>query len=543
MKESKYFLVGIIDRATDNELLGQAAKELGFEFLNFDNPQDLLAHLSQFSNRTALLFLRHCPPEVDGFQIKEEINKKYHSLPTILKIEDIVPLDEMDKVIRLKIESVIASFERDDLIACIEKYNRKETLEIEEQILEVFVTESAELLELVEAAILDLEADFCNMDALNRIFRAVHTIKGNCHLLHWPEFESYTHEFERLLSDLSSFKVSMSRQIGGILLKSCDRMVELVKAIQDDSRIEFNLDDWMKDLDPSNLSESDEGLASKGDEQGMAVRKVSPERASEVVRTVKVPIDSLSQLSYYISLISEHQQVLIDHLGSLSSENLEEKRDHIDFLANELKDIEKKLVEKLEEVRCVSIKTVYRTLPRLVRDLSEDLSKKVQLELHGEDIRIDNTIASVLNNTLVHLIRNSLDHGIELPQARMEKGKPERGTLAVRAHKDGKNFIIEIEDDGGGVNLEKVKSHAKSKNLFTDQELDKMDEGEIANLIFMPGFSTAESVTKISGRGAGMDMVKSSVESAGGRLNLTSQEGLGSKFLLEFSTDQNVMYF
>jgi two-component system chemotaxis sensor kinase CheA len=180
------------------------------------------------------------------------------------------------------------------------------------------------------------------------------------------------------------------------------------------------------------------------------------------------------------------------------------------------------------KTRMLPIKKVLAKLPRLVRDLSQKLGKQVRLETHGEETELDKSVADEIGDPLVHLVRNAIDHGIEMPTERHEKNKPVEGVLRIAASQEGNSIVIRIQDDGKGIPIDKVKAKALSKGLVSEAELSAMEPREVVNLIFLPGFSTAEHVTDVSGRGVGMDVVRTNIRKMNGTVEIESEQGKGS---------------
>ena len=203
--------------------------------------------------------------------------------------------------------------------------------------------------------------------------------------------------------------------------------------------------------------------------------------------------------------------------------NLNEANVYLGRLMNDLQ-------ESVMRLRMVAIGTVFGRFPRLVRDLAKKTGKEIELVLKGEDTELDKTVVEVIGDPLMHLIRNSVDHGIETPEERREAGKPELGTVTLDAYHEGNHIAILISDDGAGLPLDKIKNIAISKGLIGERE--ELSERDIANLIFLPGFSTAEKVTDISGRGVGMDVVKKALNNLGGMVDITTRKGLGTTFTI-----------
>ncbi|KKC46746.1 MULTISPECIES: chemotaxis protein CheA [Paenibacillus] len=243
-------------------------------------------------------------------------------------------------------------------------------------------------------------------------------------------------------------------------------------------------------------------------------------------RTIRVDIDRLDSL---MNLFSE---LLIDRvrLEQLASEigrtELSETVEHLSRISGDLQNIVLKL-------RMVPIDSVFNRFPRMVRDLAKNLNKKVDLVIVGADTELDRTVIDEIGDPLVHLLRNSLDHGLETTDGRLEAGKPETGTIFLRAYHSGNHVFIEVEEDGRGINSEKVKAKAVENGVLSAQEAARMTQDEINNLIFAPGFSTADTISDISGRGVGLDVVRSKILSLGGNVSVESKAGIGSKFSIQ----------
>ena len=184
-------------------------------------------------------------------------------------------------------------------------------------------------------------------------------------------------------------------------------------------------------------------------------------------------------------------------------------------------------------MRMVPVETVFNRFPRMVRQLARDLNKKINLEVIGAETELDRTVIDEIGDPLVHLIRNSLDHGIESPEIRLANGKPEEGTVVLRSYHSGNHVFIEIEDDGAGINREKVLKKAISKGIVSNEVAQTLSDKQVAELILSSGFSTADVISDVSGRGVGLDVVKTTIESLGGTIEISSTEGKGSLFSIQ----------
>lgn len=284
---------------------------------------------------------------------------------------------------------------------------------------------------------------------------------------------------------------------------------------------------------PQAASAVSEASAPAAPEKAEAKRQVAAARnqtaasgAAAVSKTIRVDIDRLDSL---MNLFSE---LLIDRtrLEQLASEvqrsDLTETVEHMSRVSNDLQNIVLKL-------RMVPVESVFNRFPRMVRDLAKSLDKKIDLVITGAETELDRTVIDEIGDPLVHLLRNSLDHGIETTEKRLAAGKPEVGTVNLRAYHSGNNVFIEVEDDGGGINHEKVLEKALKNGVVTQEQARTMSENDIHMLIFAPGFSTADVISDISGRGVGLDVVRSKITSLGGNVTIESALGKGTKFSVE----------
>ncbi len=243
-------------------------------------------------------------------------------------------------------------------------------------------------------------------------------------------------------------------------------------------------------------------------------------------KTVRVEIGRLDNL---MNLVSE-LIIIKNRLEELSAEDA--TTNHIGETTEYLERITTDLHTAVMKVRMVPVERTFNRFPRLVRDLSKNLGKNIKLMMSGEETEVDRTVIDEIGDPLIHLIRNSLDHGLELPDEREAVGKNATGTVALRAYPDGNTVVIEVEDDGRGINPEKIRNVALKKGVVTEEEVEQMKDDEVVNLLFRAGFSTAEKVTDVSGRGVGLDVVKAKIEAINGTVEVHTELGKGSKFTI-----------
>jgi len=257
--------------------------------------------------------------------------------------------------------------------------------------------------------------------------------------------------------------------------------------------------------------------------ENKAVTKVTPTETQAAAQTVRVKFDQLDKLMNLVGELVINKIALLQVTAdNHSGDGLKRITENIDRLTADLQDL-------VMQVRMVPVSQVFDRFPRLVRDLSLKEKKKIELIMEGREIEVDRSVLDEIGEPLIHLLRNSVDHGIELPEERQASGKNETGQIVLSAQRNGNQVIIEIYDDGAGIDPEKIKISAAKKGVATQAELDKMTKEQIINLIFLPGFSTAKEITETSGRGVGMDVVKTKIAALGGTVHIDSQVAKGTR--------------
>ncbi len=266
--------------------------------------------------------------------------------------------------------------------------------------------------------------------------------------------------------------------------------------------------------------------AGKADDKGGAKQKAGGKPV--VNRSVRVDIEKLDVLMNLVSELIIAKNGLISTSSQNESKSSQSFNEQIEYLER----VTTNLHESVMKVRMMPIETVTNKFPRMIRDLTKKLDKKMELFMTGEDTELDRTVIDEIGDPLMHLLRNSADHGLESAEVRAQRGKPEVGTIKLDAYQDGNNVVIEVSDDGNGIDVEGVKNKAISKGTITEEQAESMTDKEIIDLLFKPSFSTAKKVTDISGRGVGLDVVKTKIEALGGDIEVKTQLGEGSTFII-----------
>ena len=249
-------------------------------------------------------------------------------------------------------------------------------------------------------------------------------------------------------------------------------------------------------------------------------------KSHKTKQTVRVDIDRLDNLMNLVGELVMHKGRLGQIATSRKIVELNETMEQIDRISTDLQSV-------VMKVRMVAIEQVFNRFPRMVRDLAKDLNKEIEFLLEGKETELDRTVIDEIGDPLIHLLRNAIDHGIEAPAVRAANGKPRLGTIILRARHEGNNVYIEVEDDGAGIQTDRIRRKAIDRGLIGSKEAEEMTNEEAIELLFSPGFSTAENVTDISGRGVGLDVVKSKIESLNGEMQIESKPGEGTRFKIK----------
>jgi two-component system, chemotaxis family, sensor kinase CheA len=299
---------------------------------------------------------------------------------------------------------------------------------------------------------------------------------------------------------------------------------QLVTALQNISEV---LTVTFSDLSLDKVQETDEKAVTKAQirEVKQSNQKVH-EQAEKVDRTIRVSVERLDMLMNQLSELVLDKTRLNSVAAALESNDLRDVSEHISRIATDIQ-------SSVMSLRMVPVESLFQRFPRLVRDLSKSLGKKIHLEMTGLTTELDRTVIDEMGEALVHLIRNAADHGLESTQTRLQNGKPEEGTIFLRAYASGQHVFIEVADDGGGIDTERVLQRALTNGLVTPDRAAQLTESQVTSFLFASGFSTAEKVSDISGRGVGLDAVKRKVESLGGRIDIESARGQGTTFRIE----------
>lgn len=311
-----------------------------------------------------------------------------------------------------------------------------------------------------------------------------------------------------------------------------DKVIGVIKNVSEIKEAVGEEISKIEDIKPKEEKEEKKAETAASDAKKPEAKKpaAKPKAGGKPVvnRSVRVDIEKLDVLMNLVSELIIAKNGLISTSSDGTGNNSQSFNEQIEYLER----VTTNLHESVMKVRMMPIETVTQKFPRMIRDLSKKLDKKMELVMTGEDTELDRTVIDEIGDPLMHLLRNSADHGLESAEVRAQRGKPEVGTVKLDAYQDGNNVIIEVSDDGNGIDVEAVRNKALEKGSITQEQADAMTDKEVIDLLFRPSFSTAKKVTDVSGRGVGLDVVKSKVESLGGDIEVKTQLGEGSTFVI-----------
>jgi len=410
-------------------------------------------------------------------------------------------------------------------------------------LVQAFLVESTEFLQSMDQDLVLLERTPENEELLNRIFRALHTIKGTAGFFGFHPIVQLGHRAEDVLSALRRHDIHVVPRVMTALLAARDRLGEMLADLGSSGlKSQYAIEGLVAELEAvtktSSLENGDDSqlervqnLAASSDrkdkDNDTAIKQVSA--VSNTMRVDVRKLDDLINLTGELILERNRIVQLAKEIGS----NTNAVDSPLSHTAARLSFITEELQTAALRTRMVPVETVFSRFPRLVRDLSQSLNKDAGLIVRGEDTEIDRTMVELLSDPLVHLVRNALDHGLEPPEERERAGKPRQGTISIQARQEGDHILVSVSDDGAGIDPARILAKAIERKLVTAERAASLTPREILDLIFLPAFSTAEKTTAVSGRGVGMDVVRTNLKRMNGSVELQSRVGHGTTVLMQ----------
>ena len=458
-----------------------------------------------------------------------------------------------------------------------------------DDLLSEFLTETAESLSVLDVELIKLEQTPDDPDLLSGIFRLVHTIKGTCGFLGLPRLEAVAHASENVLGKVRDGAIAVTPVAISTVLESLDQIKWILSELETNEAEPAGNDENLI----ARLNAIADGDAAEAAAPDVAAAEVESEIAAIAEELAAAEVDAANEIAPDADAVAEEPQSpvaaqpadapagkkadapkpaatakteqqpehahkesavanqtirvsvdLLENLMTLVSELVLTRNQLLQMIRNQtdsefsvplqrLSHVTSELQENVMKTRMQPIGNAWAKLPRIVRDLAVELNKKIELEMIGADTELDRQVLELIKDPLTHMVRNSGDHGLETPDVRVAAGKRETGTIVLRAYHEGGHIIIQISDDGKGLDLNRIKEKVVANGLASETELEGMTDQQIQQFIFKAGFSTAQQVTSVSGRGVGMDVVRTNIEKIGGTIELTSTEGKGSRFTIK----------
>ncbi|EQC47303.1 chemotaxis protein CheW [Bacteriovorax sp. Seq25_V] len=517
----------------------------GCTIKSFVKPDLAYEYIIENAKKIVLIVSDYKMPEMTGLELRKMLNANDVMIP-FLMVTGFYSKEMALEGMELKISKFINKPFRSDELSAVASAELDQYLRVlneEREMIKSFVEESSPMLEEIEDLILVLEEEPHNLNALNTYFRLLHTIKGTASCVGLKTLPEFAHKYEDLIGSLKNGDIQVNDLVINTFLKGLDVLKRMYSSIANDGAFEFDIQEDLKifNTDFKNLEQSKNQSQTEVKEVEVVDNKAqsTSKDTNEKINVQVSILDNFMELSGEMTVL---RNMIVKSVSKIEQRYQNDK--DVDVLSDSLDEMHKVssiLQNQISEMRKISVESIYRPLKRIVRDASKKLKKEVNIEFEGEELKVDTSIAKILNGVLIHLLRNGVDHGIELPETRTTAGKQAEGNILLSTVIDGENILVTISDDGNGMNPDKLKAKAIENGLFTKEQLDKMSEQRIFSLIFESGFSTAGEVTDISGRGVGMDMVRSSVEAIGGKIVVESKYGEGSKFILVLPVPRSVL--
>lgn len=444
------------------------------------------------------------------------------------------------------------------------------------EIIDDFIVESNELIEKVVQDIVEIEKN-PDDELVNGIFRAVHTIKGTSSFLGFNTLSNLSHRAEDVLGRIRKKEMVPDAAIADTLLEALDLMKLMIEDIREKGAEDRDVSHTLQKLEILNKSDArkkigellvDEGVISNKEcddllerqkqesdkkfgeivvEEKLITEKqlssvLAKQQAHKEEQTIRIDVKKLDELMNLVGelVLGKNRLILLDSIARKGSNNIG-ILDSLSDVTNYVEAVTNDLQLAVMRARLVPIGKLFNKVPRLVRDLSAEFKKQIDLKLEGESTELDRSLIEALHDPLIHIIRNSVDHGIEAPSEREKNGKNPRGNLLIKAYNEGNQVIVEIFDDGKGINVQAVKEKVREKGIMSDNELNGLSAREAMGLVFIPGLSTAKKVSNVSGRGVGMDVVKTNIEKMNGQVYIDSEEGKWTRLTLKLPLTLAIM--
>ena len=380
----------------------------------------------------------------------------------------------------------------------------------------------------INSALLALEKDRSQSGRLNEVFRIVHTLKSSSTMLEFHDIAQLAHICEDLLDHLRKSRIPITQETIDVLFEVIDTLEAMVGERAEGKGHATDFQTVARKV--KSLIQEEALPTSQGD--GRANTAIMP--SIEKIQTVRVHVDLLDSLFNLVGELIITKNRIDNLVSETMNKELKAALSAMDHMITELN-------ENVSAARLVPVDDIFQKFPRMVRDLAKEAHKEVELVIEGREIELDKAVLDAIGEPLIHLLRNAVDHGIEPPDERQKQNKKRSGTIVLSARRAENHILIDVEDDGGGIDIARVRDIAVGRELIRPEEVEYLADKDILDLLFSPGFSSAETITGVSGRGIGLDIVRTSVKRLGGTVEATTQRGRGTRFTLTLPLATTIM--
>ncbi|NME68895.1 chemotaxis protein CheA [Flammeovirga aprica] len=442
----------------------------------------------------------------------------------------------------------------------------------EEELKQIFLAEAQDSFEQLNRLFTQLEKNHADREATEAIFRIIHTLKGNAAAMGFEDVASVGHLLEDIFSEIRRGNIALTSMVFNDLFKAIDKLGEMIEGVKVDKKVPYKgmraklkviLRNLKGEIEYEHTQGGGESSEKKDKELEASLQEKNEEEltdsqketlASEQPVPIGVPLadefsddeDKKSKITFsdFVQVPVAKLDTLLNLVGELAIEKDRIIAQGASFgTTNEytrLYRITSDLQYSVMGVRLVQVGALFHKFHRIVRDVATIENKKVNLDLQGTEIEIDRNVLQIISDSMIHLVRNAVSHGIEGPEERKKNGKKEQGTIQLCATSDKEYVIIEVIDDGNGIDANKIRKKVIEKRLATPEALAALSDDDVVKFIFEPGFSSVDNVTSVSGRGVGMDVVKKAVDAVGGKINIKTVLGQGTTFSLSLPSSMAV---
>ena len=537
------YIVLLDDEQSLLEITENMFQRFGFSTYSTTDPEKASEFIKKNQPFIAMVISDFKMPILDGFAFRKQVLNITPDIPFAI-LSGFIDKEMAIIGLELKISAFIDKpIQEEKIVTQIKNDLEKRLLAIHEErdLLKGFTEDAANLIEQAEDLVLGLEENPNDLDTISKIFGMIHTIKGSSGFFEPRTLHKYAHKFEDTLKEVQSGIRSLTPPLISVWLQACDFLKILISEFKTGNHLEYDLVELTKHF-LSNIELPQTPINSRETPLIIESNQIAGSSKLKSAQELKVSVTLLDEFMQISGEMTVVRNMINKIVRSIEKQYPSDKDVALlSELLDELHKVNGSVQTKITEIRKVPVKTILKPLSRIVRDTSQSLKKEIELKVSGEEIRIDTSVAEVLSNSLIHLVRNSLDHGIELPLDRSQAGKRSRGELIINTKISGETIFVDIEDDGQGINPDAIRKKLLSNGSHTLEQINKLSVDELNQMIFSPGFSTASQITEISGRGVGMSMVKDVVEAIGGKILINSKLGKGTKFTLSIPIPKSVL--